>query len=258
MNRVASLLLVAALALFSGPTLSASPADYPPYSFEDGPFEQFKTQLVYDFDMGEGLFNSGDISVEVSEAEYMSIKLKIRTSGRMLYSNFDCSPATKVFTADLDHNGLRDIIVLEHSIANGLGLQGSEAHFFLWTSENPLKYKEISIGDGGDDNHLALVYPSIEDFVDINHDGICEIILGGFFYGAYEGWRHNYFSYSVFSFENGNFTNVSNRFKGFPKFVWFSYEPNDKDTSKLPADLRANHIRAIEESIYIERVVPEE
>lgn len=110
----------------------------------------------------------------------------------------------------------------------GAGTMLNEIHIYLKKPEGG--YQEISyVKDAGS---------GIEDVVDINNDGKWEVILTDL-YGAKS---HNYFSYSVYEFKDYQLVNADKKFKGFPKFVWFSNKNNDKDTTRLTAQERKKHV----------------
>ena len=256
MRKVTALLFAVSLVLASCLVSSASPANYPPYSFKSGPYKQFPMKLVYCYVMKKDVVNHGDLTVEVSDTDYLTKEIKLRSGSKMIYRAYDCSPATEIYVGDLDGNRLEDAVFIHPSIANGLGLQGAEIVILLKMSHTPLKYMEISMRNGASDSHLAPVYTDISDFTDINNDGKCELIVCSFYYGAEDGIQYNYFSYSIFRFNDFRLVNSNEAFKGFPKFVWFSFEPNDKDTSKLPESIRNKHVDEVNGAISYKELMP--
>lgn len=251
------MLFIFTLIIALGLSLAASayPEDYPPYSFAKGPFRQFPLTPIYSYSSKDSKVAFGDVTIEMIEDGYLN-HLYVKQRNKSIYSGYACSPATEAYGGDLDGNGLEDIIVFHYSIANGLGLQGSEVVILLRESNIPLKYMEVSIGNGSQENHLAPVYPSTADFVDIDKDGRCEVIVCGFFYGAYAGFEHNYFTYNVFRIVDFKLVNADKDFAGFPKFVWFSSDPNDKDTNKLPKTAREKHVAEVIESLHHNEIQP--
>lgn len=248
-------ILTLTIALGLSMTASAYPEDYPPYSLAKGPFRQFPLKLIYSYSSKDNKVAFEDVTIEMTKSGDLN-HLLVKLGNRNIFSEYDCSPATEVFGGDLDGNGLKDIIIFHNSIANGLGLQGSEVVILLRESNSPLKYMKVSIGNGSEENHLAPVYPSTADFVDIDKDGKCEIIVCGFFYGAYSGFEHNYFTYNVFRIVDFKLVNADKDFAGFPKFVWFSFDPNDMDTNKLPKAAREKHVAEVIKSLQHEEIQP--
>lgn len=255
MRKVTALLFAVSLVLVSCLVSSASPANYPPYSFKSGPYKQFPMKLVYSYVMKKDVVNHGDLTVEVSDTEYLTKDIELIIGSKIIYRAYDCSPATEIYVGDLDGNRLEDILFIHPSIANGLGLQGSEIVIMLKMSHSPLKYMEISVKNSASESHLMPVYPEDSDFTDMNNDGKCELIICGFYYGAKDGIQYNYFSYSIFRFIDYKLVNSNEAFKGFPKFVWFSFEPNDKDTSKLPESIRNKHVDEVNGAICYKEIL---
>jgi len=126
----------------------------------------------------------------------------------------------KVYQVNLSGNGMHDFVSFVHTGASPLM---DEIHIYLKTR---LGYREISLSED----------PSadIRDIVDINLDGKLEVILGD----LYLRGKHSYIAYSIYEVKNHRLVNADKKYKGFPKFVWFSNTKNDKDTSRLTTNER--------------------
>jgi hypothetical protein len=134
---------------------------------------------------------------------------------------------------------LDDFIVLIYS---GAGTLIGEVNIYLRKKEGgyaKISYEAAGIG--------------IEDFCDINSDGKYEVII----VDVYSGKNHNYLAQDVYEFQNYRLVNADRKFKDFPKFVWMTYKPNDKDTVHLSHKARAKHIFKKESSIKYQNVVGE-
>lgn len=142
--------------------------------------------------------------------------------------------AFAVYWADIDNNGLKDFIVFYTGRSNGLGFQGDTVQLFLKVSKN--EYRQM---------YFETACPDIEDYVDLNKDKKAEVIITGFYFGE----KHNYFTYSIYEFRDYKLVNVDEKYIDFPKFVWLSFEPNDKDTIKLSKEIRDRIVREKDLSI---------
>ena len=130
----------------------------------------------------------------------------------------------KVFQFDIDRNGLQDYIVLLQIGVNTF-LRGTD----IYLQKQKGRYQKISFE--GTDN-------AIGDFVDINQDGRYEVIITS----MCSNKEHNFFTYNIYEFHNYKLVNADKKYKGFPKFIWFTYKPNDKDTTLLSKEEKQKHI----------------
>ena len=202
--------------LLLGVTL-AYDKNHPPYAFKDGAPEHIKAELLVDYKHPQYTSQDGQVYVKLNDG-IDGVDLIIRdgrTSLRTLFFPF----ARAVYRVDLDNNGLKDFIVFYISRGNGLGLEGDAVEIFLKAGE--ADYRKILYNT---------TYAGIEDFVDLNMDGVSEVIVTGFYYGS----KHNYFTYSIFELNDFELTNADSKYQGFPKLVKFTYAPNDKNTHYLP------------------------
>lgn len=153
--------------------------------------------------------------------------------------NSDLSVPHKILKADINGNNLDDFIVF---LLVGASPLITDVDIYLQKPEG--SYQKISIyEDAG---------AGIEDFVDLNQDGKCEVIITNLYHGS----KHNYLTYSVYEFKGYKLVNADKNFKGFPKFVWMTYKPNDKDTIHLSDKEKLRHIEEKNQSIQNELVSP--
>jgi len=153
---------------------------------------------------------------------------------QFIRKNYDKSLLPQVYRFDIDGNGLQDFIVLLQIGVNTL-MRGTD--IYLQKIEGG--YQKISYEGSGN---------GIEDFVDINRDGRYEVII----LDIYSGEKHSYFVYDVYDFKDYGLVNVDSKFKGFPKFVWMTNKPNDKDTVHLTKEVRSKHVEEKNRSIKYE------
>ncbi|MBU2035786.1 MAG: hypothetical protein KKA59_08445 [Candidatus Omnitrophica bacterium] len=214
--------------------------NYPPYKFKNGAPNHLKLEALVDFDKAEYKSKDGQVFVKfketpdsldfiVRDGNITLVQLKDKKAGLPLPS--------AVYKIDLDRNGLEDFIILYSY--RGSGLAASEDRMEIYLKKNDKEYQKISY-----DTMSAM----IEDFVDLNTDGKYEAIITNF----YSGLKHNYFTYNIYEIKDSGLFNADSKFKGFPKFVWITDKPNDKDTTHLTKEERIDHTEKKDKSISYE------
>ena len=203
-------ILLAILGIFFlGINAQAYIKDYPPYSFKEGLPNALNIQPI----KRNTLPDSKNLS---------------------LANAWDKPLPMETYRLDLDKNGLEDKVVFSWRGGCGLASMCYRVDIFL---------KDKT----GHDHKISYdtMNPDIQDFSDLNHDGKSEVIITGY----YQGKKHNYFSYDVYQFDGFKLKNADKQFKGFPKFIWLTNKPNDKDTTHLTQKERAEHVREKNSSI---------
>ena len=202
--------------------------DHPPYRFEDGPPKHLVAVPIVD-NSNKNRFTSKDERVDVKLNETFHKELDFLLKGddiTLMRMEKDIGQAIPyaVYMVDLDGNGLTDFLVLSNYRGCGLAARMDRVDIFLKVSAR--KYKHISYDtlDSG-----------LEDFVDLNNDGRYEVIITNLTFEQ----DHNYFLYRIYEFKDCKLLNCDLKVKGFPKFVMYTFEPNDKDTMQLSASARA-------------------
>ncbi|MBF0569887.1 MAG: VCBS repeat-containing protein [Candidatus Omnitrophica bacterium] len=152
-------------------------------------------------------------------------ELTLKETPAFVKKNSDLSDPSQIYAFDIDGNGLEDYIVILHPGASELS---GQLHIYLQKKKG--LFQKISVARD--------VYAGIEDFVDVNNDGKYEVIIAD----VYESKRHNYFAYSIYEFKDGKLANADKKFRGFPKFVWMTDKPNDKNTARLSAKVQQDHV----------------
>ena len=194
-------LIVAWAILFS----SSSGATYaylenhPPYKFKDGAPKHLEVQPLKD--------------LAKTESKYIADKKNNQTVF-----------LEEVYRVDLDGNGSDDFIVF--SSYRGCGLAGYKYEVEILLKKGDNSYQKIS--------YDTMANNPIEEFVDLDKDGKYEVIITDLYYGD----KHNYFTYNIYEFKDYKLVNADVKFGGFPKFVWITNKPNDKDTAHLTKEQR--------------------
>jgi len=235
MNR--KQLLVSLLCLFfSAITVSAYNEDYPPYKFGSEFKNHFKLQnlagnkpIYEDINYQHKDKKSSFELVKADPEQYFGISsLVIKINNKTVLNNKYHSNVIGFYKADIDKNGFDDYIVISIDVGNGLlGFAFGKIYIFLAKPDG--NYQTI---------YFDSVYPSEKDFIDMDKDGISEIIIGG-----YENiGKHAYWTYNIYEIKSYKLVNANAKFKGFPKFIWFTDKPNDKDTGHLTQEVRSKYM----------------
>jgi len=122
----------------------------------------------------------------------------------------------EVYQTNLIGNGNQDFVAIVHPGASPLI---DEIHVYLKKPRSG--YREISFSEDPSAN--------IKDVVDIKHNGKWEVILADLFLSG----KHSYMAYSIYEFKNYRLVNADRKYKGFPKFIWFTDKKNDKNAIQL-------------------------
>lgn len=215
--------------------------DYPPYEFKEGPPSHLDVRPLVD---GEGDFRSkdGSVVIRLKEPKPYKVEFSLQVGKTILASSgqnmegFPCS----VYQVDMDGNGLNDFIVFYNYRGPGLGMHHDKVEIYLGKNAGGFEKISYDIFDAG-----------IEDFIGPDRQGRCRVIITGF----YEGDRHNYVSYNIYEFRNYRLVNADAKVAGFPKFVQYTYEKNDKDAKRLTEQERRMHTKVKNSSIHYENIL---
>lgn len=227
-NRITSVLIF--LFLLTFPSVNyAYYEQYPPYTFKAGPFKSLKSKPLVDYDHPEYKSPDGNIVIRLIEKDSETFDFEIKEGVIVVTKqNIRDTPFPyEVYREDLDGNNLKDFIVFSSYRMNGFSSWGLRAEIFLKKEEGG--YQHIAYDGAG---------IGIEDFVDFNKDGKYEVLITG----VYSGSEHTYYSYNVYEFKDYMLVNADSKQKGFPKFIWFTYKPNDKNTTHLTNEEKQKHI----------------
>jgi len=214
--------------------------NYPPYKFKNGAPKHLELPNLIGSKADEYKSKDGRVLVQFHQNKDWSFKFLLKDDGTILDENNGVPPIPQeVYQVDLDGNGQKDFIVLSWDM--GIGLGASEGTVDIYLKEKKGKYHLIS---------FETMEWGLEDFIDLNKDGKTEVIMTSF----YGGKDHNYFTYDVYEFKNYKLVNADKKYKGFPKFVWYTNKNNDKDTIQLSARERQKHVAEKDASIKYESI----
>lgn len=216
---------------------------YPPFLFKESSPAHLETKPLVDLDKPRYLSKDGKISAVLKEdaTDFDSFNFILKDGNLVLVQIKKDTPfyPYSVYQADLDQNGFKDFIIFYSYRENGFGAFRDRVEILLKKREGV--YQKISY-----DTFSA----GLEDFVDLNKDGRYEVIITS----LYGGNKHNYFTYNVYKISAYMLKNADNQFKGFPRFIWFTYKENDKNTVHLTQDEKRLHTHDKNMSIDYEEI----
>ena len=229
--------------LLSKPSLGYD-KDYPPYRFKDGPPKHLVAAPIVDLDKNRYTSKDGRIEVRLNETFHKALDFLLKDGDiTLMRMDEDIGQAIPyaVYMADLDGNGLTDFLVLSNYRGCGLAARMDKVDIFLKVASREYRHISYDTLDSG-----------IEDFFYLNNDGRYKVIITD----MVSGQRHNYFGYSIYEFKDYKLENCDLKVKGFPKFVWFSFKPNDKDTTQLAVKEKLVAIRSKNNKIGYQSLKP--
>jgi len=215
--------------------------NYPPFKFSETPPRHVNAELLVDNEKPD--YKSKDSSIIARLKETSDNFDFILKEGYIVLASLKekITPFPyAVYRVDLDKNGLMDFIVFSSNRGCGLASQLVVVDIFL--KKDDKTYQNINYEGFGS---------GLEDFVDLDQDGKYEIII----MDMYSSEKHNYFSYNIYELKNSKLINANSKFKKFPKFIWYTEDKNDKDTTHLTLEEKTKHIVKVDSKIQY-KIVP--
>lgn len=210
-------------------TASAYMENYPPYKFKNGPFKHLKAELLVDHEHPEYKSKDGQVLIRIKNVSDFILQV----GRKVLVKNGEEAPMPyAAYWTDVDKNGFKDFMVFYQWGASSLA--GGQVDLLL--NKDGKSYQKII---------YDTIRAGLEDFVDLNNDGRYEVIITG----IYAGNKHNYFTYNIYEIKDYKLVNSNVKFNGFPKFIWMTNNPNDKDTVHLTKEERVRHVKEIDNGI---------
>jgi len=211
---------------------SAYMEDYPPYRVKDGKFKHLEAQTLVDIDKRDYQSKDKQVMARLNEdKDTFNFLLQDGKTVLLKMETWEFPLPYVVYQVDLNKDGLKDFIVFSTYRGCGLAAYSDEVKIFLGKGKG--KYQSISYETMSGD---------LGDFVDLNNDGKYEVITTNLYGG---GDKHNYWAYNIYEINDYKLVNANAKFKGFPKFIWYTDKPNDKDTT---------HLNQVEKEKYISKV----
>lgn len=220
---------------------SAYIEDHPPFNFKDGPPKHLEAQALVGEGKSESKSKDGRVYARLIEEKLYEIDFILKDGDLVLAEmnpkirDPDSAFPHSVYRADLNKDGLDDIIVFSNYRGCGLGALADKTEIFLKNKEggyHKIYFDSLSAG--------------LRDYVDLDKDSRYEVIITDICFVK----NHSYYYYNVYGFEGNKLVNTGKKFKGFPKFVWFTYKPNDKDTLHLSEAERLEQVKQRDLAIF--------
>lgn len=230
-NKFVLTLVILIQAFFYNSIASAYFENYPPYKFKDGPPAHLEAKPLLGT---EEKYSKDGITVILKDSD-KGYHLSIKDDKKVVLdrSSDEYPRPQEVYRADLNGDGLQDFIVISWWGGAGLGSHEDQVELFLKKKDGSftkIQYNALAAG--------------LQDFVDLDKDGRYEVIMTGLYYGP----GHNYFSYKHYQIKDYRLVE-SKTLKGFPKFVWMTNKPNDKDTTHLTSKQKKMALGVFESDI---------
>ena len=168
-------------------------------------------------------------------------EVTLACTGKKLFSGplkGEGSPAAGLYayTADLNSDGFPDYILFTYSGGCGLAAEMTWCTFLL---SSPTGYRSTSV----------ICYDlERSDFISIENKAY--LVHTSFVYGpaGKDGRQHNYWVYNLLGFSGTGLVLANDRDRRFPKWVWYSYAENHRDTYQLTATQRRFSLKDILEA----------
>jgi len=213
---------------------------YPPFDLKDLKNRVLNTGPINKPDE-KGAFRDKDLVIawetkriesSVVEVRYKSKQVvQIELPGKDEYSN----ALGEVFYADLDGNGLNDIIIHPEFWGSGLG------SFYKTTTilfqAKPGQFQRLDFTSFNFDPR---------DLVDLKGDGKYELLIMQLADGLA---KHNFWTYTPYRIENFNLVMDKKSFIGFPKFIFFTNKPNNQATNMLSQQQKDEYLQMLPQVI---------
>ena len=178
----------------------------------------------------EGVFQDGDLSISWKTIIFEFSEIEIRYRNRLI-EKVELPGGREwvdflgdIYYADLDRNGLFDIVISPANFGSGLGSFYKTALIHFQTKTGQFRRLEF-----------ISLYFDIGDFVDLDGDGKWELLMLQLTQlESLDKKVHSYWVYVPYRVDRFNLALDRNGLSDFPKFIWFTDSPNNQPTDKLP------------------------
>lgn len=204
--------------------------EYPPFPFKSKKLPpHLKAEKLIEF-RGETTIKAEGLQVELFPLLEGGNKLRIKDSEGIIFETDEgVTPFVfAVYYADLDNNKLKDIVIFSDYRSCGLGYKHRVDILFQVRRHT---FSHI---------HYDTMCAGLEDFVDMDRDGVYEVIYADF-YGV---GGHHYFVYNIYEIKEAGLLNANKKYApAFPKFIWFTYKPNDKQSTRITREEKEEYLK---------------
>ncbi len=214
--------------------------DYPPHKFMDGKFKHLEINPIVNYNNSDYVSSDKQIVAKLYEdSNTFNFLLKDGNTVLLMMDTWKAPMPYEVYQVDLNKDDLKDFIVFSSSRGCGLSAAVVTVNIFLKRSDG--SYQGIS---------YETMNAGLEDFLDLDNDDKYEVIKTD----LYRGDKHNYWVYNIYEIKDYKLINANADYQDFPKFIWYTYKPNDKDTGHLTQKEKDAYINKINSGIKYEEV----
>lgn len=154
-------------------------------------------------------------------------------------SDFCC--LVDAFTKDFNRDGEPDFVLILHSVMNGLGGYHRDVVFVLSEKQG---YVTKTIRNSHE-------VEKTKDFVSLKRDGSCQFVHTEMeILDSNDGRKHSHWIYNLLEIDGTNFKPANRLLPSFPKFVWFTTNPNTKRTRFISKEFQLKWIYDNFENIF--------
>jgi len=215
---------------------------YPPYDIKGWRNRVLKASPVIKYPKGE--FRDGKLAISCypigKEGEYRT-RVDIQYDGKMVgrinfpISRDDLSILSDIYYADVDKNGLPDIVIRTANLGSGLGTFYN--HIIILLQTEACKFRRLD---------FRAFYFDMRDFVDLKGDGRYELLMMSLAeLTCSNGKLHSFWAYVPYEFKGFNLVMSRNIYPDFPKFIWYTEKPNSLPTDKLSKRQKEDYIKTL-------------
>jgi hypothetical protein len=193
------------------------------YMVPDSPPGELRIELCYQSEEG-GMLKA----IDASGRPVAEIELSGCPHARSLLPN----GTARVQSGDFNGDGKKDFVATVWLGGCGLAT-GYHDQIFVLSRET-----------GYVARRLVALFPSAADFVDVNQDGVLDLVHTTFVYGkekSPDGKLHNYWVYNLLTVEGDRLVLANELDDRFRKWVYYSFKDNHKETEMLTQAQKDRH-----------------
>lgn len=218
--------------------------NYPPFAVKTWKDRVLKVLPVIESPKGE--FKDGKLTISCypTGQEY-GTRINIHYNNKSVeeinfpISKDDLSIFEDIYYVDIDKNDLPDIIIRTTNLGSGLGTFDNRVIMLLQTE--PGHFRRIN---------FSTFYFDTQDFVDLKGDGRYELLMLSLAeLKGTDSKLRSFWVYTPYEIKDCNLVIDRHTYANFPKFVWYTKNPNSIPTDKLSRKQKEDYIKTLPRAI---------